>query len=202
MGGLLDRPCDMHSWIHISLMPSKISFCFSPSLLPSPGWCSSQPHTLEHSKRERGLFDWRSPTQRGGSSTHSYALACPHTRNHRMRRTLSTWALGGVVCVKSNHSSYPLQCVQTDIPFFVCVCAPVMCWSFSSGHLVLLKGYLIQVLLSNTLLSWRSLTIARWTGEFTGHSVSTAGNRSVCPLLDAQLGGTASGSLSIWCWIP
>ena len=57
MGGLLDRPCDMHSWIHISLMPSEISFCFFPSLLLSPLSCSSQLHTLEHSKRERGFFD-------------------------------------------------------------------------------------------------------------------------------------------------
>lgn len=111
---------DVLSGIHIPL----IMFCSELCLLVPAAHQSLVMQLMSQSVldgQERNGLLWQCVAQVGKLRAASHTLALPHVRNHWLRRALLPLGgpkVGGMRWVKSNCSSYPLQCILSDIFLF------------------------------------------------------------------------------------
>ena len=73
--GLLDGVLDLASRIHVLLMPSKSTICFSPRLFPP--FSQAVHYSILWMRLERNKSLWQHPPQLGKQGTHSHAQYPP-----------------------------------------------------------------------------------------------------------------------------
>lgn len=188
------------SRIHVPLVPAECPICLSPSSFPSRRSAAQDSVLWMEWRRRRPLG--KHPALLGRPGTDSHALTLPCRRNHRRRGSLLALSCAaleeGVIWVKSNCFSYPLQCILVISPCpRQCVESfPPETW-ISARALLSLGDYLRQSSPGTPRL-W-----LRWAGAGPQTtSGSTARTEVYVPITQSIGEWHTSEFLSIGCWIP